>query len=157
MQYLIYVLAGIGAGVGTGIAGLSAALIIAPMLLTFVGMPAYEAVTIALASDVLASAISAVMYARMKNIDIYACRQLYRSVRRKCNSKVFFYFYGTDDRSQVYNYAGYDYKRGDAAEAAPGKSYKIALRRCGNRFHMRLCRSRRRCDDVDSADLAAGV
>lgn len=70
MQYLIYVLAGIGAGVGTGIAGLSAALIIAPMLLTFVGMPAYEAVTIALASDVLASAISAVMYARMKNIDI---------------------------------------------------------------------------------------
>ena len=67
---LVCVLSGIGAGIGTGLAGLSAALIIAPSLMTFCDMPAYEAVTIALASDVLASAISAWTYSKSKNIDI---------------------------------------------------------------------------------------
>lgn len=57
-------------GIGTGLAGLSAALIIAPALMTFCDMPAYEAVTIALASDVLASAISAWTYAKRKNLDV---------------------------------------------------------------------------------------
>ena len=52
----IYILAGLGAGVGTGLAGLSAAAVISPMLITFLGFPAYEAVGISLASDVLASA-----------------------------------------------------------------------------------------------------
>lgn len=71
MFLIIFVsgLSGIGAGIGTGLAGLSAALIIAPSLMTFCGMSAYESVTIALASDVLASAISAWTYARRKNID----------------------------------------------------------------------------------------
>ena len=55
----IYILAGLGAGVGTGLAGLSAAAVISPMLITFLGFPAYEAVGISLASDVLASAVSA--------------------------------------------------------------------------------------------------
>lgn len=67
---LVCVLSGIGAGIGTGLAGLSAALIIAPALMTFCDMPAYEAVTIALASDVLASAISAWTYAKQKNMNI---------------------------------------------------------------------------------------
>ena len=49
----IYILAGLGAGVGTGLAGLSAAAVISPMLITFLGFPAYEAVGISLASDVL--------------------------------------------------------------------------------------------------------
>ena len=70
LMILVSVLSGIGAGIGTGLAGLSAALIIAPSLMTFCGMPAYEAVTIALASDVLASAISAWTYSRQKNIDV---------------------------------------------------------------------------------------
>ncbi|ETJ41254.1 hypothetical protein Q604_UNBC04818G0001, partial [human gut metagenome] len=43
---------GLGAGIGTGLAGLSAAAVISPMLITFLGMPAYQAVGIALASDV---------------------------------------------------------------------------------------------------------
>ena len=47
--------AGAGAGLGTGFAGMSAAAIISPVLITFLGMPAYDAVGIALASDVLAS------------------------------------------------------------------------------------------------------
>ena len=59
-----------GAGLGTGFAGMSAAAVISPMLITFLGMPAYEAVGIALASDVLASAVSAYTYGKNKNLDI---------------------------------------------------------------------------------------
>lgn len=62
--------AGIGAGLGTGFAGMSAAAVISPMLITFLGLPAYEAVGIALASDVLASAVSAYTYGKSKNLDI---------------------------------------------------------------------------------------
>ena len=61
---------GLGAGIGTGLAGLSAAAVISPMLITFLGMPAYQAVGIALASDVLASAVSAYTYGKNKNLDI---------------------------------------------------------------------------------------
>ena len=56
-KFIICFIAGIGAGLGTGFAGMSAAAVISPMLITFLGLPAYEAVGIALASDVLASAI----------------------------------------------------------------------------------------------------
>jgi len=49
---------------------MSAAAVISPMLITFLGMPAYEAVGIALASDVLASAVSAYTYGKNKNLDI---------------------------------------------------------------------------------------
>ena len=62
--------AGMGAGLGTGFAGMSAAAVITPMLITFLGMPAYEAVGIALARDVLASAVSAYTYGKNKNLDI---------------------------------------------------------------------------------------
>lgn len=69
-QFIICFLAGIGAGLGTGFAGMSAAAVISPMLITFLHMPAYEAVGIALASDVLASAVSAYTYGKNKNLDI---------------------------------------------------------------------------------------
>lgn len=59
-----------GAGLGTGFAGMSAAAVISPMLITFLNMPAYSAVGIALASDVLASAVSAYTYGKNKNLDI---------------------------------------------------------------------------------------
>ena len=55
-EVLICFIAGMGAGLGTGFAGLSAAAVISPMLITFLGFDAYEAIGIALASDVLASA-----------------------------------------------------------------------------------------------------
>ncbi len=72
MLFKIFIcfLAGIGAGLGTGFAGMSAAAVISPMLITFLGMPAYEAVGIALASDVLASAVSAYTYGKNKNLDV---------------------------------------------------------------------------------------
>ena len=62
--------AGMGAGLGTGFAGMSAAAVISPMLITFLGMEPYMAVGIALSSDVLASAISAYTYGKNKNLDI---------------------------------------------------------------------------------------
>ena len=62
--------AGMGAGLGTGFAGMSAAAVISPMLITFLGMDPYMAVGIALASDVLASAVSAYTYHKNKNLDV---------------------------------------------------------------------------------------
>lgn len=61
-EYIIYhtghLFAGMGAGLGTGFAGMRAAAVISPMLITFLGMEPYMAVGIALSSDVLASAVS---------------------------------------------------------------------------------------------------
>lgn len=70
LKFIICFIAGIGAGLGTGFAGMSAAAVISPVLITFLGMNAYEAVGIALASDVLASAVSAYTYGKNKNLDI---------------------------------------------------------------------------------------
>lgn len=69
-KILICILAGVGAGLGTGFAGMSAAAVISPMLITFLDMDPYMAVGIALASDVLASAASAITYGKNKNLDI---------------------------------------------------------------------------------------
>lgn len=69
-KIIICLIAGAGAGFGTGLAGLSAAAVIAPMLVTFLHVNAYEAVGIALASDVLASAASAYTYKKNKNLDV---------------------------------------------------------------------------------------
>ena len=62
--------AGMGAGLGTGFAGMSAAAVISPILITFLGIAPYMAVGIALSSDVLASAVSAYTYGKNKNLDI---------------------------------------------------------------------------------------
>lgn len=74
MDYLVTIIvtffAGMGAGLGTGFAGMSAAAVITPMLITFLGIAPYTAVGIALASDVLASAVSAYTYRKNKNIDV---------------------------------------------------------------------------------------
>ena len=69
-KFIICFIAGIGAGLGTGFAGMSAAAVITPMLVAFLGMDPYMAVGIALASDVLASAVSAYTYGKNKNLDI---------------------------------------------------------------------------------------
>ena len=53
MLYLVYILAGAGAGVVTGLAGLSAAVVITPLLVSVCEWQSYDAVTVALAADVL--------------------------------------------------------------------------------------------------------
>ena len=70
IEILVCFFAGMGAGLGTGFAGMSAAAVITPMLVTFLGMEPYAAVGIALASDVLASAVSAYTYGKNKNLDV---------------------------------------------------------------------------------------
>ena len=67
---LVTFFAGLGAGLGTGFAGMSAAAVISPILIAFLGMDPYMAVGIALASDVLASAVSAYTYHKNKNLDV---------------------------------------------------------------------------------------
>lgn len=70
LTYLVYTAAGLGAGVVTGLAGLSTAVVITPMLVSLCGWESYDAVTVALASDVLASMLSAYTYYKNKNIDL---------------------------------------------------------------------------------------
>ena len=67
---LVTFFAGMGAGLGTGFAGMSAAAVISPMLITFLGIEPYMAVGIALSADVLASAVSAYTYHKNKNLDV---------------------------------------------------------------------------------------
>lgn len=69
-KFIVCFIAGVGAGLGTGFAGMSAAAVISPVLIVFLDIPAYQAVGIALASDVLASAASAYTYGKHKNLDI---------------------------------------------------------------------------------------
>ncbi|MGN0601847.1 MAG: sulfite exporter TauE/SafE family protein [Oscillospiraceae bacterium] len=69
-KFIICFVAGIGAGLGTGFAGMSAAAVISPMLIAFLDVPAYQAVGVALASDVLASSVSAYTYGKNKNLDV---------------------------------------------------------------------------------------
>lgn len=70
IKILVCFLAGAAAGIGTGFAGMSAAAVIGPMLITFLDIPAYAAVGVGLASDVLASAVSAWTYKKHGNLDV---------------------------------------------------------------------------------------
>ena len=75
MEYIWYITAALGAGIGTGLAGLSAATVMVPILIvlcpSFGGESgAYQATAIALASDILGSAVTSATYARHKNIDL---------------------------------------------------------------------------------------
>ncbi len=97
MSYILYTvfiafLAGMGAGLGTGFAGMSAAAVISPMLIAFLDVEPYMAVGIALSADVLASAVSAYTYGKHKNLDIkngllmMVCVLLFTVVGSYCSS-----------------------------------------------------------------------
>ena len=75
MEWFWYIIASLGAGVGTGLVGLSAATVMVPMLIvlcpSFAGETgAYQATAVALASDILGSAVATCTYAKHKNIDL---------------------------------------------------------------------------------------
>jgi len=75
MEIFWYIVASALAGVGTGLAGLSAATVMVPILIvlcpSFFGETgAYQATAIALASDILGSAVTTAVYIRHKNIDL---------------------------------------------------------------------------------------
>ena len=75
MEYFWYIIAALFAGIGTGLAGLSAATVMVPVLIvlcpSFSGETgAYQATAIALASDILGSAVTTFIYAKHKNIDL---------------------------------------------------------------------------------------
>ncbi len=71
IEFLIYlIISGFGAGVVTGLAGASAATVVTPVLSIFAGVPAYTAITIALFTDVFASASSAFTFWQNGNINL---------------------------------------------------------------------------------------
>lgn len=119
---LVTFFAGMGAGLGTGFAGMSAAAVISPMLITFLGIDPYMAVGIALSSDVLASAVSAYTlpqeqksrYKKRYHHDDYrACvhngRELYRKPCSHIDYGRFFGVYDFFARHKIYRAAGYDH------------------------------------------------
>ena len=75
MEWVWYIIAALGAGIGTGLAGLSAATVMVPVLIvlcpSFAGETgAYQATAIALASDILGSAVTSYTYAKNKKLDL---------------------------------------------------------------------------------------
>ena len=75
MEWFWYIIASLGAGIGTGLVGLSAATVMVPILIvlcpSFAGETgAYQATAVALASDILGSAVTTYTYAKHKNIDL---------------------------------------------------------------------------------------
>ncbi len=75
MEYLVCIVAAFVAGLGTGLAGLSAATVMVPLMIvlcpTFGGETgAYHATAIALASDILGSAFTSTIYIRHRYIDL---------------------------------------------------------------------------------------
>lgn len=158
---IVCFLAGMGAGLGTGFAGMSAAAVITPMLVTFLGMPAYEAVGIALASDVLASAVSAYTYGKNKNLDIknglimmvsvlvftvvgsYVSKLVPNSAMggfSVCMTFLLGY--------QVHSKAGYDHQGEDGERFSQEESYPVYCLRRAYRLYLRIYRCRRRNDDA---------
>ena len=95
---IVCILAGLGAGLGTGFAGMSAAAVISPMLITFLGMDPYQAIGIALASDVLASAVSSYEYGKRSGNDVHChdfylyCQLPFQIYLRKYYGKLFHFY-----------------------------------------------------------------
>ena len=166
---LVCFFAGMGAGIGTGFAGMSAAAVISPMLITFLGMDPYQAVGIALASDVLASAVSAYTYGKNKNLDI-------RNGLIMMVSVLAFTVVGSYVSSLVPSRTMGSFSVFmtlllgikfivrpvmTTKEAMQGVSAKtcgtVDCLRAADRLYLRFCRRWRRHDDAVDSDLRAGL
>lgn len=69
-EIFVLFVAGLGAGIVTGLMGASAVAIAAPLMIIFLGYSAFTAIGISLAIDVFASAITAYVFHKHKNVDI---------------------------------------------------------------------------------------
>lgn len=169
-QFFICFVAGIGAGLGTDFAGMSAAAVISPMLITFLDVPAYSAVGIALASDVLASAVSAYTYGRNQNLDVkngvimMATVLCFTLVGSWISSLVpghrhgwVFRLYDAASGDQVHRASRYDHQ-GEDGDGQWGKAGSpVHSVRDAGRLHLRLCRGGRRYDDAADPHQRAGL
>lgn len=170
LKILICFLAGAGAGIGTGFAGMSAAAVIGPMLASFLDVPAYEAVGIGLISDVLASAVSAYTYKKSGNLDVKNSLPMMISVlivtvigsfvasflpERAMGSTMqialiilglrFILKPVTTTREQI------------NADSAKERLMKAIIGRHFRRFYLRICRCRWWNDDAICTDFFSGI
>jgi len=70
LELIILLIAGIGAGIVTGLVGASAVMVAAPLLIIFLGYPAYLAIGIALSIDVFASLVATLIYKKHGRLKI---------------------------------------------------------------------------------------
>ena len=70
MMYIIYILAGLAGGVLTGMAGLTAAMVLTPILCGACGWAGYDATTLALIANVPSALVTSYTYYKNGNIDI---------------------------------------------------------------------------------------
>ena len=169
-QLIVCIVAGLGAGLGTGLAGLSAAAVVSPMLITFLHMPAYQAIGIALASDVLASGVSAWTYKKNKNIDIrhgvimLISVLIFTLVGSFVSSLVpngtMGGFFESDDtvcRTEIYHPSDHDDERSTGKQSEKQKIQQSIL--CGVviGIYLWICRSRRWHDAASGADQRARI
>ena len=111
--------AGMGAGLGTGFAGMSAAAVISPILITFLGIDPYMAVGIALSSDVYLRQEQESGYQKRPDHDgycpdLHCCGQLYIQPGSIRNHGQFLRLYDFPVGYQIHCETGYDYQGSDA-------------------------------------------
>ena len=105
--------AGMGAGLGTGFAGMSAAAVISPILITFLGIAPYMAVGIALWQEQESG------YQKRPDHDgycpaLHCCGQLYIQPGSIRNHGQFLRLYDFPVGYQIHCETGYDYQGSDA-------------------------------------------
>lgn len=170
LTILVTFFAGMGAGLGTGFAGMSAAAVISPMLITFLDMDPYMAVGIALSSDVLASAVSAYTYHKNKNLDIrnglimMASVLIFTAVGSYIASLVPSQTMGGFSVFMTFLLGikfilrpAHDHQ-GSHGQRFPEKTgHPVRDLRRNNRLHLRFHRSRRRYDDAPHTHQRPGL
>ena len=167
---IVIFFAGMGAGLGTGFAGMSAAAVISPILITFLGIDPYIAVGIALSSDVLASAVSKLIHtARTRILDIK--NGLIMMVTVLLFTVVGSYISSLVPSATMGNFSVFmTFLLGikfivrpvmttkEAMVAYPLRNgHAVCYLRYHHRIYMRLYRCRRRYDDASDPDFCPGI
>ena len=70
MMYVIYILSGLAGGVLTGMAGLTAAMVVTPILCGVCGWAGYDATTISLIANIPAAMVTCYTYYKNGNVDL---------------------------------------------------------------------------------------